>query len=87
MPSEQGCHGRLYWEIAISKPSVAMSSCGFSPVFAAMSFPRSRRFAALSPRKVSDVHFSYLPDCGRFSDSGLWWTIGPSKASPLERPV
>ena len=76
MPAESGCHSFLYCEIATSKPSVAMSI-----------LPLSLRVAARSPRNVSEDHVANLPLCGILSDSGLWWTIGPSKESPLDWPV
>ena len=76
MPAESGCHFFWYCEIAISKPSVAMSI-----------LPLSLRVAARRPRNVREDQVWYLPLCGILSDSGLWWTIGPSKASPLVCPV
>ena len=76
MPAESGCHFFWYCEIAISKPSVAMSI-----------LPLSLRVAERRPRKVREDQVRNWPLCGILSDSGLWWTIGPSKESPLDWPV
>ena len=76
MPAEAGFHGFLYWEIAMSKPSRERSTLA-SP----------SRTQAREPRNVSAHQRCILPVCGIRSDSGLWLTMGPSKASPVAAPV